>query len=1305
MPLEARVKAVLSGDTVVLSHITNPGQERTLSLAYVSAPRLRREGDEAYAFQSREFLRELLVGKVVQFNVLYTIPTGAKRDYGTIKLPTFEVLLPDISVQEGWVRVREEAGKRADESEETAALLQRLRALEEHAQSEDKGVWAGAEKGHTETTYELSDGKALIEEYKNKPLEAIVERVLNGDRLVLRLLLTPQEHLQVVVAVAGVRAPAARRVNAEGKEQPAEPFGDDAHQFVESRLQQRKVQVSLLGVTPQGQLIATVLHPNGNIAKFLLEEGLARCHDLHAPLLGADMASFRRAEKAAKDARKGLFTGLVAKGPAGGAAEDYIVSRVLNADTLFLRNKAGQEKKISLSSVRQPKPSDPKQAPFAADAKEFVRKRLIGKHVKVSINGKKPATEGYEERDVATVIYGNTNIALALVEAGYASVIRHRQDDDDRSPDYDSLLIAEADAQKDGKGMWSPKPPKAKQYQDYSESVQKAKMEVSILQRQKRVPAIVDFVKSGSRFTVLVPRENAKLTLVLSGIRAPRSARNPNEQSEPFGQEAHDLANRRCMQRDVEIDVETIDKVGGFIGTLYVNKENFTKVLLEEGFATVHAYSAEQSGHATEYFAAEQKAKEARKGLWHDWDPSKDVEEEEEETTDTNGANEASQRGKDYRDVMVTYVDPTNGRLKIQQIGTGTSALTELMNAFRSFHLNKANDTPLPGPPKAGDFVAAKFTEDNEWYRAKVRRNDREKQQAEVLYIDFGNSEVLPWSRLRPLSQPQFSVQKLRAQAVDAVLSMAQLPGSGDYLQDAADFLEEQLYNRELVANVDYVSPEGTLHVTLMDPTESKNLDHSINADLIREGLAMVPRKLKAWERSAAETLSHLRSQEDEAKQERRVNQSLFHPNDPKQHFNFPRPAEILKASKMPLWGTKSSQESDNAALESDPKNDPVASASQAAGTEWLAGHLNHLTEDQEKKLQEFKKLCEENGYYKPASDKEAASHDDATILRFLRARKFDVNGAWGQFKDTEDWRKENAIESLYENIDVESYDAARRMYPQWTGRRDRRGIPVYVFEIKHLNSKNMAAYNSTMTDPSATAETHKSSTVPQRLLRLFALYENLLRFVMPLCSQLSRPHPDTPIVSSNNIVDVSGVGLKQFWNLKGHMQDASVLATAHYPETLDRIFIIGAPSFFPTVWGWIKRWFDPVTTSKIFILSSAEVLPTLSSFMDPTTIPKQYGGQLDWQWGDMPNLDDEARKLVGGLETPPAEGETKPSFIKGPVLFKGDHVEILGKVNGESRKSSVPVPVSQAAESTTPAPEQQKPDDALAAENEDEHI
>lgn len=84
----------------------------------------------------------------------------------------------------------------------------------------------------------------------------------------------------------------------------------------------------------------------------------------------------------------------------------------------------------------------------------------------------------------------------------------------------------------------------------------------------------------------------------------------------------------------------------------------------------------------------------------------------------------------------------------------------------------------------------------------------------------------------------------------------------------------------------------------------------------------------------------------------------------------------------------------------------------------------------------------------------------------------------------------------------------------------------------------------------------------PPKLIRLFALYENLTRFAQPLCTQLTdREHPRTPITLSTNIVDVGGVSLKQFWNLKGHMQAASQLATAHYPETLDRIFVSSSPS------------------------------------------------------------------------------------------------------------------------------------------------
>ena len=46
MPSQAKVKAVNSGDTVVLVSLNKPTEEKTLSLAYVSAPRMRREGDE-----------------------------------------------------------------------------------------------------------------------------------------------------------------------------------------------------------------------------------------------------------------------------------------------------------------------------------------------------------------------------------------------------------------------------------------------------------------------------------------------------------------------------------------------------------------------------------------------------------------------------------------------------------------------------------------------------------------------------------------------------------------------------------------------------------------------------------------------------------------------------------------------------------------------------------------------------------------------------------------------------------------------------------------------------------------------------------------------------------------------------------------------------------------------------------------------------------------------------------------------------------------------------------------------------------
>ncbi|KAK4181232.1 putative nuclease [Triangularia setosa] len=847
----ANVKSVLSGDTFILSSPNNPSQEKTFSLAYVSAPRLSKDGDEPYAFQSREFLRNLTVGKPIKFTVLYTIPNSG-REYGTAQLQD-GTTFPEASVKAGWLKVREDAGRK-EESEAALAMIDTLRIYESEAKDEGKGLFAGS-GGVIEVQNDLG-GPDFLNKWKGKTVEGVIERVISGDRLLARLLLTEKKHWQVMTLIAGIRTPSTARTNpSNGQVQPAEEFGDEARAFVESRLLQRQVKVKIVGVSPQGQLVASILHPRGNIAEFLLQEGLARCNDFHSTFLGPDMASLRAAEEQAKSARKRLHRAFVPRATDNKEAE-ATVTKIVGGDTIIVRNKAGAEKRISLSSVRGPRAGEPSEAPWREEAKEFLRKKLIGKHVKVSIDGTKPATDDFEAREVATVTQGGKNIGLQLIEGGYATVIRHRKDDTDRAPNYDELLAAQEKAQEEKKGIWSGKSPKVKNYVDVSESVQKAKIQVSTLSRQKKVPGIVDFCKSGSRFTILIPREGVKLTLVLAGVRAPRApGRSAQEKGEPFGQEALDLANKRCNQRDCEIDVHDIDKVGGFIGDLYVNRESFAKVLVEEGLASVHEYSAQKAGNATELLAAQQRAKEARKGLWKDWDPSQDTQEEEEvaptESADADVTIE--KKPEDYRDIVITNVD-SNGRIKVQEIGKGTAALETLMNKFRSFHQNPSNNVGLKDSPKAGDYVAAKFSEDGEWYRARIRSNDRTAKVAEIVYIDYGNTEKQPWSKLRPLS-PEFNTQALKAQAIDAQLSFVQLPASPDYLNDAINYIYELTEGKQLVGSFDFIdSKEGVSYITIYDPKAegSHKVTESLNRRIIEAGWGLVPRKFKRWESSKA---------------------------------------------------------------------------------------------------------------------------------------------------------------------------------------------------------------------------------------------------------------------------------------------------------------------------------------------------------------------------------------------------------------------------------------------------------------------
>lgn len=275
--------------------------------------------------------------------------------------------------------------------------------------------------------------------------------------------------------------------------------------------------------------------------------------------------------------------------------------------------------------------------------------------------------------------------------------------------------------------------------------------------------------------------------------------------------------------------------------------------------------------------------------------------------------------------------------------------------------------------------------------------------------------------------------------------------------------------------------------------------------------------------------------------------------------------------------------------------------------------------------METFKQNLQKANLYNPMSDDHGhPSHDDTTLLRFLRARKFDVGKAQKQFADTCAWRTEHDVENLYATFDPEEMESAKRFYPRWTGRRDKLGIPVYVYRLASLEplSKEIFAVKP-----------------ERRYQRIVALWEFVGRFTHQLCSHLPHSTSPTPICSVVTIVDFDNVSFKSLWGLRGHLQEASALATANYPETLHTTAVVNAPSFFPTVWGWIKNWFDEGTRNKVHVLGR-DPGPELRKIIDNENIPKSYGGELDFNFEDEPNLDQASKDAIGEIP-------------KGPVIFK----------------------------------------------------
>ncbi|XP_071604056.1 tudor domain-containing protein 1 isoform X1 [Heliangelus exortis] len=99
--------------------------------------------------------------------------------------------------------------------------------------------------------------------------------------------------------------------------------------------------------------------------------------------------------------------------------------------------------------------------------------------------------------------------------------------------------------------------------------------------------------------------------------------------------------------------------------------------------------------------------------------------------------------------------------------------------------------------PAAGNVCCAQFTEDNIWYRAAVLACPSE-DAVSVGYIDYGNLEVLPLSRLRPMA-PRLA--GLPAQAIRCTLAGVK-PPLGGWTSEAISIMKQLVNDKVLTIKV-----------------------------------------------------------------------------------------------------------------------------------------------------------------------------------------------------------------------------------------------------------------------------------------------------------------------------------------------------------------------------------------------------------------------------------------------------------------------------------------------------------------------
>jgi len=239
--------------------------------------------------------------------------------------------------------------------------------------------------------------------------------------------------------------------------------------------------------------------------------------------------------------------------------------------------------------------------------------------------------------------------------------------------------------------------------------------------------------------------------------------------------------------------------------------------------------------------------------------------------------------------------------------------------------------------------------------------------------------------------------------------------------------------------------------------------------------------------------------------------------------------------------------------------------------------------------------------------------HDDpdALLLRFLRARKWDVQNALVMLVSTMHWR--SAEMHVDDDIMFNGETGAVKVAKTGTG-AEKKDAEGFLEQLRMGKSFLHGTDSEGRPITVVSARLHKPGEQSEKSLERYTV------FVIETARMLLRPPVDTATI----IFDMTGFSMANmdYTPVKFMIK----CFEANYPESLGSVLVYKAPWIFQGIWKIIKGWLDPVVASKVHFASDEK---ELSEWIPKARILKSLGGDENWDYNFVEPVEGEDNRMA----------------------------------------------------------------------------